>query len=128
MKKPEQKFWNLIKDHLPGSLDRIENIVESGMPDVSACYKGNDYWVELKICQKKLCDVKKLHEPSQLSWHTRRVNAGSLIFVIVKHKKEIKIYIVKFTKELEYELIYTDPRYKNKYSWTDFTNVLITYL
>ena len=75
---PERTFWELIKDHLPGDVSRIENGADEGTPDVSGAY-GRDYWVELKVCFNKrdLAQVPSLLLASQVVWHLRRARHGS---------------------------------------------------
>lgn len=50
MRRPEQRLWdrfrNAAKGHL--RLERVENIVTVGMPDVLSLSKGAVAWVELK--------------------------------------------------------------------------------
>jgi hypothetical protein len=94
MKTPEQKFWDLIKKHLPGEVSRIENSADVGTPDVSGAYNGKDYWIELKICnnKEKIRDVTSLHRNEQLIWHLKRGKQGSIILVMVRYPKFIMIY------------------------------------
>lgn len=49
MRKPEQLLWDAMKRNLPKSLDlqRVENMVGDGMPDVYVGASGK--WVELKV-------------------------------------------------------------------------------
>lgn len=48
MRKPEQLLWDAMKRNLPKDLDlqRVENLVGEGMPDVYVGRSGK--WVELK--------------------------------------------------------------------------------
>ncbi len=93
MNKTEVKFWTMLKDHMPGDVSRVENMVDVGTPDVSGAFHG-DYWVELKVSsnKEKEQDVLKLLEPSQKVWHYKRGKCGSLIFVFVQYRGWFLIY------------------------------------
>jgi hypothetical protein len=95
LRKPEQKFWDLLKNNsvLPGDVSRVENTVDSGTPDISGAY-WKDYWVELKAVEsdyKPNMQVIKLLEPSQIVWHARRVKHASIIFVMTKFNNAITL-------------------------------------
>jgi len=125
MNNTEKKLYTLIKPHLPGVVSRVENYAEAGTPDVSGCYE-NDYWIELKICRTKNIDIVKLIEPSQLSWHFSRARIGSIIFVIVRHFKAIRIYqaVIVDRIKLTYFLHFKDEKINNKYKWNIFKKVI----
>lgn len=114
----EKQFWKTIKKHLPGDLSRIENSADEGTPDVSGC-DDLDYWVELKVCNNKILfkDVKKLLKPSQIVWHLRRGDKGSIIFVAVYYPNMKKLVVLyqynSFTKE--YDRFY--PIVGKKHKW-----------
>lgn len=97
--KPEQKFWELIKDHLPGDVSRVENNADDGTPDVTGAALGVDYWVELKVCDnlEKIVDPEKLLRPSQNVWNYRRVKNGSKIFIAVRYPNlgTIELYLTE---------------------------------
>lgn len=93
MNLTEQKFWYLIKDHLPGDTSRVENSVDNGMPDINGSYII-DYWVELKVCNNKkaIRDITTLLRDTQIVWNITRGKQGALIFVMVRYETEIIIY------------------------------------
>ncbi len=93
MRKPEQKFWDLLKNNkvLPGDISRVENTADVGTPDLSCAY-GKDYWVELKAVEDIYAGKRSdLLESSQRVWHARRVKMGSLIFVLTRYDDVIQI-------------------------------------
>ena len=94
MRQPEQQFWNLLKKHLPGEVSRVENICESGMPDVNGTWRGLDYWIELKVCdnKNKLRPVKSLLRTEQSVWITRRMRHGCRVYVFVRYPDKIAMY------------------------------------
>jgi len=97
----ETQFWNLLKEHLPGDVSRVENSADSGTPDVTGAYcnqlkkKAIDYWIELKVCnnKRKIKSPVDLCRDTQLIWHFRRGKLGSLIYVMVRYPNFIMVYI-----------------------------------
>ena len=76
---PESSLWRLVKNNLPGHLCRIENVVGVGCPDVNACYKGNEVWLEMKVCKGNFVYFKA----SQVAWFQQRMKEkGNAKFVI----------------------------------------------
>lgn len=123
MNHPERKFWNELKKHLPGTTSRIENEVDSGDPDVSGAYDGQDYWIELKYCSNKSKEknIYKLLRPSQIAWHARRAKQGSLILTIVRY--EVMIVVYKAIG-LEQEKIMTFYKENNKWQWSHIESTI----
>lgn len=119
---PEQNFWKLIKDHLPGDVSRIENTADDGTPDVTGAWYGQDYWIELKVCNNKrdLVDVLNLLRVSQRAWHLRRGRHGSIVYVAVRYPnmKRIIIYEMK-NISLVYKPV-IDIKSKQGFNWGDF--------
>lgn len=128
----EQKFWDLIKDHLPGDASRVENLVDNGMPDISGCF-AIDYWIELKVCpnKEKHRSVLSMLRDSQIVWNLRRGKTGSLIFVLVKYTNFIVIYKYEqknFTTIDKLEHTYVELGIifnKQGYNWEKFKKILI---
>lgn len=86
----ETELFALIKKNLPHvHWQRVENSVGSnGVPDVNGCYKGSEFWLELKIDRGEI-----LLRPSQFSWITNGTNHGRRIYLVsrVEGEKEIRI-------------------------------------
>lgn len=76
--KPEQKFYQQIKQHLPGHVQRLESSAGSGVPDLTICHRGVEVWAELK------CDLDGmiLLRREQYAWGMRRSTAGGRVWVI----------------------------------------------
>lgn len=131
MSKPEQTFWNLIKDHVPGDKSRVENISDPGMPDVSGVYGDRDYWIELKVCSNKgtVRHPETLLRPAQNVWIKRRVKHGSIVFVLVKYPnfetQEMHLYIAKYAG---FELYKVFKKEKNQWLWFDFQVSIMDHL
>lgn len=125
----ETQFWDLLSEHLPGDVSRIENSVDTGTPDVTGVYynllmkKTIDYWIELKVCNNK----RKIKEPvylcrdSQLIWHFRRGKLGSLIYVMVRYPTFIMVYIWNGAYSM-YRPIYRIEKSGRSLDWPMFEN------
>lgn len=60
-------------------LIRIENMVESGTPDVEGCYDGLSFWLELKSTKRPRflkTPVRFPTRPEQIDWSLARLAAG----------------------------------------------------
>lgn len=110
---PEQKFWQLLKPHIPGHVQRIENSTSVGIPDVNFAYNGKETWLELKA-GSKLRDSQKI-------WHQQRTIQGSRVLV-VERLGDI-IYISKPTgNEIgEYSLLWKESK---PWSWKLIVGVI----
>lgn len=117
MPRPEVAFWQLLKEHIPGDKERIENLVSEGTPDVTAAFNGVDFWLELKVCHntRKEVDPATLCRDSQLIWHTRRGRHGSLIFVAVRYRFAVILY--QWVKYAVYEKVVLAKYSGNGYCW-----------
>jgi len=97
---PEQKFYYLIKDHLPGHVNRIENSTGVGIPDVNFCVHGIETWLELKanvnllVVEHEVIQIpfgtKRLRD-TQLIWHGQRTGWGGRVLVAIRDGDTIKI-------------------------------------
>lgn len=92
MSTREASLWKWLKEgtrrHYPDlDLRRVENGVERGTPDVEGCWKGWQFWIELKCCDRpKDPDLpfKVRFEPAQLPWLRRRTRAGGSCWVLLQ--------------------------------------------
>lgn len=88
----ESQFWALVKGKLPGHVERVENALTRGTPDVNMCHVGIEVWLELKVLDNKgVCELR----PEQYLWHRKRQEAGGKVFVLARNEKVIKIYQVQ---------------------------------
>lgn len=123
MNTDEKRLWQLVKSHLPGTAERIENVVGAGVPDVSAAAAGRDYWVELKVCRtKKAKSPDELCEPLQLRWHTRRRQHGSSVFVLIRTGDLLQLW---HHIEDDYVLVWAGSK---PYKWELFKTTIIMLL
>lgn len=115
---PEQKFYYLIKEHIPGHVNRIENSTGVGIPDVNFCFDGLETWLELKANVNLLCaeeeviqipfGTKRLRD-SQIIWHGQRVNAGGRVLIAIRDGDTIKILLCRKMHEYRVLLIQKKP-------------------
>jgi hypothetical protein len=88
----ESQFWALVKGKLPGHVERVENAVAKGTPDVNICYVGTETWLELKVLDSKgRCELR----PEQVLWHRKRQEQAGRVFVLARNEDVIKIYQVQ---------------------------------
>lgn len=90
--KPEQAFYQLLKPHLPGFAERIENSAGAGTPDFHCTWNGRTYWVEVKRPKTKKWDLIRLLEPSQIAWYKRHHMHGGQTFFIVRDDVGITVF------------------------------------
>lgn len=108
--KQEGRLWQAVKLHmwLPGDrFNRVENGFGEGLPDVNACLRGEDVWIELKAPQEpkrattKLMTSNSNHAllPSQINWCIAQRQAGGISFILVRTNK--RIILVEGTRHAE---------------------------
>lgn len=96
----ESQFWALVKGHLPGHVERVENALTRGTPDVNMCHDSTELWLELKILDAKgNCQLR----PEQYLWHRKRQEHGGRVFVLARNENILKVYQVQRDMEL-YEI------------------------
>ena len=92
MRFREQRLWDRMSEHVPRTvrLERIENGIGDGLPDVLACYLGIVTWCELKALAEPpvrestpLLGKKKGLAQGQLNWHFDWAKHGGRSCVIV---------------------------------------------
>lgn len=81
--KPEQAFYQMLSAKLlktcPGIvLQRFENIVGCGVPDLMAIHNGATTWYELKVPVRGEVLLRK----EQYAWGMRVSNAGGRVVVV----------------------------------------------
>ena len=90
MRKAEQKVWDAMKraakKHAPKLwMERVENLVSDGMPDVYA----EGPWVELKAAKLPKRATTKLQmgegvRTSQVNWHLKAQTRGLVSFILIR--------------------------------------------
>lgn len=101
MLNPEQSFWTKIRDNLKlDFIERFENSIAPGWPDVHYCHGDNSGWLELKV-EKKFPNKIKF-EKAQPNWLTRYWSAGGYcyIWLYVEDTNTIYIWQGKYARTL----------------------------
>jgi hypothetical protein len=81
-------------------LQRLENSVGQGHPDVEGCIDGAQIWVELKSEDRPArpaTAIKPKTRPSQSIWHKERTKAGSRIHWVllqVGEGRKARLYLI----------------------------------
>lgn len=68
-------------------MNRVENSIMEGMPDVEGCLLGRQFWIELKCEARPSNPRKKVRpkfRPAQLPWLKRRMAAGGRAFILLQ--------------------------------------------
>lgn len=96
MRKPEQKLWDRWRNNMPPDiyLERVENLVWSGTPDVMAMWRGKVTWVENKIAawpKRKNTRIQFKHPPTpdQRNWHINWNQRGGTSYILVGIEQEV---------------------------------------
>ena len=93
----ETNDYKVLKKNLPQGrdrLDRIENVVVIGMPDINFCSENVECWIEQKSPKEPVRGTTRLfgsnHKVSQdqMNWFKRQLDAGgNAYFLIVTDKR-----------------------------------------
>lgn len=100
MRKPEQQVYDRMKKNRPYTLwlQRVENLVSEGMPDVHYASPVNSGWVELKAAKKpkrvtsKLLGSKGLRQ-SQINWFLKAQTKCLVTFILIQDS-EGELYLI----------------------------------
>ena len=91
--------WLREKVAQPGDrIDRLENLVAEGMPDVNGCFCGTEFWIEIKAPTEPKRSTTTLfgsnHKVSvaQKNWMLRQMKAeGNAYFFINTDKRKMLV-------------------------------------
>jgi hypothetical protein len=115
----ESQFWALVKGKLPGHVERVENALTRGTPDVNMCFEGSEFWLELKVLDAKgHCELR----PEQVLWHRKRQESGGRVFVlkVLQIQRDMALYeIWTCSKPFDWEnmnsLLFNVPPFCTEY-------------
>lgn len=102
-----QRVRKMILAEFPQArIDRVENGLVDGMPDVN-CYLGErELWFELKYIEawpaRASTQVlgRKGLRPEQINWHIRQGNAGGMSWILVGVGRETWITDNKYVRDV----------------------------
>jgi hypothetical protein len=102
----EQSMWHRIKDkygHV-GHWQRIENVIDKGVPDINFCVAGIEGWIELKEIphwpRSKYTPVKFRWEKEQRFWARKRGAAGGNVWLLLR-VKESKSWLLFWWEDIQ---------------------------
>jgi DNA-directed RNA polymerase specialized sigma54-like protein len=90
--KTEKSLYQTLKNSLPKvHWQRIETgALGTGVPDVNACWQGNEFWIELKIGTIQSVNLSA----QQCAWHTRRATRGGISWILIHDPSKHQIWCV----------------------------------
>lgn len=86
-------------------MERVENLVARGTPDVEGCYDGFHFHIELKQCTKPKLSSTNLNirlEKSQIVWLKKRSYCMGNVFILLRVSKEY--FLFDLSDDPEYKL------------------------
>ncbi len=93
---PENTDYKNFRDNVPifgDRLDRVENLLLPGMPDINFCGEGRECWIEQKSPKEPVRPTTPLfgsnHKLSteQKNWFLRQTQSGGRSFVLITTNK-----------------------------------------
>lgn len=96
MARNEKDDYKIFKNNVPDALDRVdrvENIVAVGMPDINFCAEGAECWIELKSPKEPARESTPLfgsnHKLStyQANWFLSQKNADGNGYILIATDK-----------------------------------------
>lgn len=83
----ETAMWHSMRAKLPGTHQRFEDKLSSGIPDLNWLYNGKESWIELKYKKNIIKGNRKRNtglEPEQGLWLRERKRFGGNAFLLIK--------------------------------------------
>ena len=109
LRKPEAKFWQLLKKNLSQiSWTRIETRTIQGFPDLVGCFPSCGFFTaELKVIYSNKLKIT----PHQIAWNLQHHLKGGKCFIIATtlEQSTIKIYGGDKGRELAQNVPKTEP-------------------
>lgn len=85
-------------------VERLENMVGAGHPDVEGCLDGIQFWLELKVAKRPARAATKLRfgsplRDSQVEWGKKRIAAGGRVWYLIQvgSGSERQVYLIRAT-------------------------------
>jgi len=110
MRKPEQRLWDAMRKNNKKqlhtiNLERVENYITAGMPDVHCKYHGVECWVELKVAslpKKEGTRVmgRKGLRIEQINWHKKHHSFGLKSYILLKTGNRLFLIANKHTESV----------------------------
>lgn len=95
-------------------MERVENLVARGTPDVEGCYDGFHFHIELKQCTKPKLNSTNLNirlEKSQIVWLKKRIYCMDNVFILLRVSKEYFLFDLTYEGEYKIDTLKDGIRY-----------------
>lgn len=83
---------------------RVENVAGEGHPDAEGCYRGVQFWLELKVAKRPARSATLLRfgsplRDSQVDWARKRIAAGGRVWYLIQvgSGHERQVYLIRAT-------------------------------
>lgn len=105
----ESNAYKNFRDNvlLPGDrIDRVENAIVSGMPDINFCISGTEGWIELKSpiepkrSSTKLFGSNHKISQDQKNWFKRQLKAGGIAWLLISTDKRWMLISGRYIDEI----------------------------
>jgi len=63
---------------------RIESVIDQGIPDINCCAFGMEFWIEMKSVKANKINLRAV----QMAWHAKRARAGGMVLIIAYHNND----------------------------------------
>lgn len=100
MRKAEQRVWDTMKRNAPNDvwMERVENVVGEGMPDIWMASDQWHCWVELKAARLPVRPTTRVLgreglRPSQVNWHLKAAVRGLPVYTLIRDNLQ-NLYLV----------------------------------
>lgn len=138
----ESTDYKTLKKNLPQGtdrLDRVENVVLTGMPDINFCSGGVECWIEMKSPKEPKRSTTRLfgsnHRLSQdqMNWFKRQHAAGGKGFILIATDKRWILLgggLADFINDMTVDELVDNASWstmkpvRNKEQWTSLRNTL----
>lgn len=101
MRLPEQRLWDTMRANRPPGLvlERVENVVGDGMPDVYIQASAVSTWAELKTPNPRKRESTRVLgdeglRQSQKNWHMRASRLGLPTWILIRERRTRRLWLV----------------------------------
>lgn len=95
MRKQEQRLWDTFRNNKPPEmeLERVENVVAAGMPDVYLRARRVSTWIELKAPNAPKREITRVLgdeglNAAQINWHLQSAWFGLPTYVLIRDSRK----------------------------------------
>lgn len=131
----ESSFWQTLRKNVKGHLERVENMVGTGTPDVNFCIEGIEGWIELKHVHywpKRGGALKIDHYTlEQRLWHDKRMKNGGICLLFLQVDRDYFLFDNhdNVGESLNKEELFAQANisWSGRVNWEEFKNFIKEY-